>query len=48
MSLSFDVQNILVLLAGFTGIIYGLIIYSGNKKNQTNLNCLHLQLFGHN
>lgn len=37
MSLSFDVQNILVLLAGFTGIVYGLIIYSGNKKNQTNL-----------
>ena len=37
MSLSFDVQNILVLLAGFTGIVYGLIIYSGNKKGQTNL-----------
>ena len=37
MSLSFDVQNILVLLAGFTGIVYGLIIYSGNKKYQTNL-----------
>ena len=37
MSLSFDVQNILVLLAGFTGIVYGLIIYSGNRKGQTNL-----------
>lgn len=35
--LSFDVQNILVLLAGFTGIVYGLIIYSGNRKSQTNL-----------
>ena len=32
MSLSFDIQNILVLLVGFIGMIYGLIVYSGNKK----------------
>src|SRR3989338_3696744 len=37
MSLSFDVQNILVLLVGFIGMIYGLIVYSGNKKNKTNI-----------
>lgn len=37
MSLSFDVQNILVLLVGFVGMIYGLIVYSGNKKNKTNI-----------
>ena len=32
MSLSFDIQNILVLLVGFIGMVYGLIVYSGNKK----------------
>ena len=37
MSLSFDVQNILVLLVGFIGMIYGLIVYSGNKTNKTNI-----------
>ena len=37
MSLSFDTQNILVLLVGFIGMVYGLIVYSGNKKNKTNI-----------
>src|SRR3989344_5445518 len=37
MSLSFDIQNILVLLVGFIGMIYGLIVYSGNKTNKTNI-----------
>jgi len=37
MLLSFDIQNILVLLVGFIGMVYGLIVYSGNKKNKTNI-----------
>ena len=34
--LSFDIQNILVLFVGSVGIIYGLIVRSGNKKNKAN------------
>lgn len=34
--LSFDIQNILVLFVGFIGIVYGLIVRSGDKKNKAN------------